>query len=113
VAYTLCHHPPGARDLGTVDSDALDHSKLVHLTLDESLPDFGAVLTVGGTELARVPCPRGAPDRPVAASDLSDKIAGLAGDRLDGILSDPGAPAEVALDAAGLRIGEGERARVQ
>jgi 2-methylcitrate dehydratase PrpD len=110
VAYTLCHHQPGPRDLATVDSDALDQSRLVDLTLDDSLPDFGSVLSVGGSELARVPCPRGAPERPVTASDLSDKITGLAGDRLDGILADPGASAEVALDAAGLCIGQGETA---
>jgi len=52
-----------------------------------------------------VPCPRGAPERPIAAADLQDKITDLAGDRLESVLSDPDAPAGLALDAAGLRAG--------
>lgn len=101
VAYTFCHCPPGVRDFATVDPVAVQRSRLVNVTLDESLPRFGAVLTVSDRELARIPCPRGAPQRPAAAADLADKLAQLAGERLDRILDDPAAPAAAALDAAG------------
>jgi hypothetical protein len=73
------------------------------VTVDKSLPRFGATLTVAGKEVARVPGPRGAPDRPVTATELAEKVSDLAGDRLDGVLSDLAAPAAAALDAARLR----------
>jgi 2-methylcitrate dehydratase PrpD len=102
VAHTLTHGPPRVRDFAAVDAVARDLSELVTVTVQESLPEFGAILTVAGRELARVPCPRGAPDRPVAAAELARKIADLVGDRLDGVLDDLNAPAAAALNAAGL-----------
>ncbi|MGO9751334.1 MAG: MmgE/PrpD family protein [Solirubrobacteraceae bacterium] len=108
VAHTFIHGAPRVRDFGSLDTAARDRSRLVSVTVDRSLPEFGAVLTVQGRELARVRCPRGAPDRPIAAADLAAKVADLCGDRLHGILENLGAPAANALLAAGLR-----RARVQ
>jgi 2-methylcitrate dehydratase PrpD len=103
VAHTLLHGPPGVRDFAAIDDRVRERSRMVGVDVDPSLPEFGAVLTAGGEEFARVPCPRGAPERPAAASDLVDKLRDLAGERLDGILDDPGVPAATVLAAAGLR----------
>jgi 2-methylcitrate dehydratase PrpD len=103
VAHTLLHGPPGVRDFAVVDQRVRERSRLIGVDVDRSLPEFGAVLTAEGAELARVPCPRGAPERPAEASDLAVKVSNLAGNRLDGILDDPGVPAASVLDAAGLR----------
>jgi 2-methylcitrate dehydratase PrpD len=104
VARTLIHGPPGVRDFGAIDARAGDLASLVTVSVDASLPEFGAVLDVGGHERARVPCPRGAPERPLAAPDLLDKLEDLAGDRLHGILADLDAPAVDAVRAAGLQV---------
>ncbi len=102
VAHTLMHGPPRVRDFASIDLATRDRSERVSVVLDGSLPEFGAVLVVGDQELARVRCPRGAPDRPVAADELAAKVADLAGDRLHGVLDDLRAPAATALHAAGL-----------
>lgn len=105
VAHTLIHGPPRVRDFASVDPAAREGSRLVGVEVDGSLPEFGAVVSVAGRELARVPCPRGAPERPVAAAELAAKVTDLAGDRLDGVLDDLRAPAATALRAAGLQAG--------
>ncbi len=102
VAHTLAHGPPRVRDFAAVEAATAERSRLVDVTVDAALPEFGAVLTAVGRELARVPCPRGAPERPVGASELAGKVRDLAGDRLDGALDDPRAPAAAVLSAAGL-----------
>jgi 2-methylcitrate dehydratase PrpD len=104
VAHTLIHGPPGVRDFAAIDGDARDLSSLVKVSIDASLPPFGAVLSVAGNELVRVPYPKGAPERSVAPSELASKLEDLAGDRLDGVLADLATPAADALDAAGLRV---------
>jgi 2-methylcitrate dehydratase PrpD len=106
VAHTLTHGPPRVGDFAVIDAATRDRSRRVTVTIDNSLPEFGAVVTVAGRELARVPSPRGAPDRPVTASELAGKIADLAGDRLHGVLDDLRTPAAAALNAAGLRRSE-------
>ena len=102
VAHTLTHGPPRVRDFSEVDGATVERSRQIAVGIDDSLPEFGAVLNAGDAELARVLCPRGAPDRPIGASELADKVADLAGDRLDGVLDDPQAAAAVVLTAAGL-----------
>ena len=104
VAHSLMHGPPGVRDFAGLDAGTRDRSAAVSVVVDESLPDWGAVLRAGGRELARIPCPRGAPERPAAPADLAAKLADLAGDRLDGVLDDLAAPAARVLDAARLRL---------
>lgn len=106
VAHTVIHGPPRVRDFAAIDAAACDRARLVNVIVDGSLPEFGAVLAVAGNELATVMCPRGAPGRPLAQSQLADKVADLAGDRLDGLLSDLAAPAVGTLYAAGLRRSE-------
>lgn len=106
VAQTLLYGPPGVRDFVQVDPRVRERSRLVSVDVDPSLPEFGAVLKAGNAEVARVPCPRGAPERPAATPDLAAKLADLAGTRLDGILDDPGRRAATVLDAAGLGSGQ-------
>ena len=94
--------PPRVQDFAAIDPEAREQSRLVAVIVEESLPEFGTVLTVAGRELARVACPRGAPERPATAAELAEKVAELAGDRLGGVLDDLRAPADAALRAAGL-----------
>jgi 2-methylcitrate dehydratase PrpD len=111
VAHALIHGAPGVRDFAALDSDARDLSSLVNVSVDASLPRFGAVLSVAGNELTRVPCPKGAPERGVDPSELANKLEDLAGDRLQGVLADLDAPAADVLDAAGLRVTARDAAR--
>lgn len=93
VARTLRDGPPGVADFAALDPEAAEQARLVEVVLDETLPRFGAVLGVSGRELVRVACPQGAPEQPVSPAALRDKVRDLAGDRLDGLLDDPDAPA--------------------
>lgn len=102
VAHTLIHGPPGLRDFATIDDVVSERARLVEVTVDESLPEFGAAVRVSGVELARVDYPPGAPERPASAAELERKIADLAGTRLDGLLDDPGRPAAEVMGAVGL-----------
>jgi 2-methylcitrate dehydratase PrpD len=102
VAHTLTYGPPGVRDFVALDAAVRDKSRLVGVVIDASLPEFGAVLTACGQDILRVDCPRGAPNRPVAAPELAAKIRDLAGDRLDGVVGDLDAPAADVLSAVGL-----------
>jgi 2-methylcitrate dehydratase PrpD len=104
VAHALVSGPPRVGDFAALDAETRTRSAQVRVVLDEALPDFGAVLRIEGRELARVACPQGAPERPASADDLAAKLSDLAGDRLDGVLDDLGAPAAQALQAAGLRV---------
>jgi 2-methylcitrate dehydratase PrpD len=103
VAHTLLSGPPHVRDFTALDAETVERAAQVGVCVDESLPQFGAVLVVDGAELARRPCPIGAPDRPATPSQLAEKVTDLAGDRLQGLFADLDAPAALALDAAGLR----------
>ena len=109
VSHTLAHGPPGVHDFAALDEETRERSARVSVTVDESVPEWGAVLSAGGGELARIPCPRGAPERPASPADLAAKLSDLAGDRLDGVLDDLGAPAARVLDAVGLRAAAGSR----
>jgi 2-methylcitrate dehydratase PrpD len=101
VARTLLSGPPGVGAFSALEREASDGSSLVEVVVDDRRPRWGAVLTAGGAELAEVPCPRGAPERPVSAAELADKVRDLAGDRLEGVLDDRSAPAGVAVAAVG------------
>ena len=59
VAHALWHGPPGVGDFGALDAETRERAALVRVVVDESLPDWGAVLTVDGRELARVGSPQG------------------------------------------------------
>jgi 2-methylcitrate dehydratase PrpD len=104
TAFTLLHGPPRSGDFAGLDSAARGVAGQVSVVVDESLPEFGAVLAADGRELARIACPRGAPERPVSAAELDAKVSDLAGERLTGALVDLDAPAAGVLEAAGLLI---------
>ena len=71
----------------------------MRVTTDEGLRQAEAVLALNGDEVARVPASRGSPEAPMDAGELAAKCALLAGDRLDGLLDDRDAPAQILLDA--------------
>jgi 2-methylcitrate dehydratase PrpD len=103
VAHTVIKGPPRVHDFQAIDPAVSDRALGVEVIVDESLPEFGAVVGTPAAELARVPCPRGAPERPVTPEELAGKVEELAGDRLAGLLEDLERPAADALHAAGLR----------
>jgi 2-methylcitrate dehydratase PrpD len=103
VAHAVAHGAPGVRDFAALDAETRERARRVSVVIDESLPEFGAVLSAAGREWTRIPCPQGAPERPASPAALAAKVADLAGERLDGVLDDLDAPAALAVDAAGLR----------
>jgi 2-methylcitrate dehydratase PrpD len=103
VSHALVHGPPRVDDFAALNAQTRERAAGVSVEVDDSLPEFGTVLSIEGRELARVSCPRGAPERPASPADLATKLSDLAGVRLDGVLDDLEAPAARALDAAGLR----------
>ncbi len=102
VALAHVHGSVRLSHFTAVDPRVRDLARQVTVELDDTLPEFGAVLTCAGEELARVPSPAGSPMRPIGPSELAGKVRELAGDRLVGILDDLGAPAVRALSAARL-----------
>jgi hypothetical protein len=58
---------------------------------------------VAGERVGHVRAALGSPARPMDATWLQDKVRDLAGDRLDGVLDDLGAPVAQVVDAASLR----------
>ena len=100
VAYVALHGEPEPASFDAVDPAARALARdRVRVRTDAGLRQAEAVLSVGGEEVARVPASRGSPERPLSAGDLAAKCRRLAGDRLDGLLDDPGAPAQTLLDA--------------
>jgi 2-methylcitrate dehydratase PrpD len=105
VAHTLTRWAPRTDDFARVDGAVAERSARVRVSVDGSLPRWGAVLKLAGREVIRLAGPRGGPERPVTEAELAAKISGLAGDRLDGALDEIGAPAAGVLRAAGLSPG--------
>jgi 2-methylcitrate dehydratase PrpD len=104
LMHTLMRGPPRLRDFAEIDADVRERSASVSVFVDASLPEFGAVVTVGGREPVRVQCPRGAPGSPLEPAELRDKVNELTGDRLGGLLDEPARPAaEVAAALSSFR----------
>ena len=96
----MLHGEPDPASFDGVDPEVQEHARShVRVATDEALPEAEAVVAVGGEEVARVEAARGSPERPMSADELAAKCAMLAGDRLDGLLDDRSAPAQVLLDA--------------
>jgi 2-methylcitrate dehydratase PrpD len=106
VAHTLIRGAPSRADFEKFADDVATAAESVTVSLDDSLPDFGAALKSAGTELALVQGPRGTPDSPATTGDLTAKIAELAGNRLDGVMNDRDAKARDVLDAIGVALNE-------
>jgi 2-methylcitrate dehydratase PrpD len=102
VAFTLRHGAPRVRDFDGFDAETAAASGRVSVRIDRSLPEFGAVLSTAGRELARVSCPRGAPERPVSRDELATKVTDLAGPELAAAVADLERPAAEVLEAARL-----------
>jgi 2-methylcitrate dehydratase PrpD len=102
VAHTLARGAPRTADFVRLDAGVLERAGAVSVRVDDSLPQWGAVLKPAGAEAVRVDGPRGAPGRPVTDAELAGKVSDLTGDRLTGVLDDPNAPAAAVLRAAGL-----------
>ncbi|HEY3726504.1 MAG TPA: MmgE/PrpD family protein [Solirubrobacteraceae bacterium] len=102
VAHTILRGPPRVGDFGALDDGVAARARDVSVSVDDSLPEWGAVLSSSGCEPVRVDSPRGAPDRPLDQSELAAKVADLAGPGLLEALGDLGGPAAGALRAAGL-----------
>jgi 2-methylcitrate dehydratase PrpD len=100
VAFVALHGEPRPDSFDGVDDAARSLAReRVRLTTDPSLAQAEAVVAVGGQEVARVRASRGSPEAPMSGDELVAKCRMLAGDRLDGLLEDGGAPAQVLLDA--------------
>jgi 2-methylcitrate dehydratase PrpD len=100
VAYVVLHGEPEPASFESVDAAARAlAAERVRLATDESLREAEAVLALDGDVVARVPASRGSPEAPMDAGELAAKCRRLAGDRLDGVLDDRDAPAQVLLDA--------------
>jgi hypothetical protein len=100
VAYVVLRGEPEPASFDGVDPEvqALARAR-VRLTTDARLAEAEAVLALDGEEVARVPASRGSPEAPLGATELATKCERLAGDRLDGLLDDPGAAARALLAA--------------
>ena len=100
VAYVVLHGEPEPAGFDAVDAQARAlAAERVRVTTDEGLRQAEAVLALNGDEVARVPASRGSPEAPMDEGELLAKCRLLAGERLDGLLDDPDAPAQVLLDA--------------
>jgi 2-methylcitrate dehydratase PrpD len=100
VAYVVLHGEPEPAGFDGVAPDARALAlERVRLTTDESLRQAEAVVALDGEVVARVPASRGSPEAPMDADALAAKCRRLAGSRLDGVLDDLGAPAQVLLGA--------------
>ncbi len=104
MALAAARGPVRLSHFSAVDPQARDLARHVNVELDDSLPEFGAVLICADAERVRVPSPAGSPDRPISAADLADKVRDLSGDSLAGVLDDLDVPAAGVLRAAGLDV---------
>ena len=102
VAHTLTHGAPRTADFVQLDRGVVEGAAAVSVSLDDSLPRWGTVLEHVDADAVRLDGPRGAPGRPLTEVELAGKVSDLAGDRLDGVLADPGMPAAEVLRRAGL-----------
>jgi 2-methylcitrate dehydratase PrpD len=100
VAHVALRGEPRPESFDRVDPEVQELARSrVGLATDAGLLEAEAAIAVGGEEVARVRAARGSPERPMSADELAAKCAMLAGDRLDGLLDDRSAPAQVLLDA--------------
>jgi 2-methylcitrate dehydratase PrpD len=100
VAHVALRGEPEPASFDGVDAEVRELARSrVRVITDEALLEAEAVIAVGGEEVARVQAARGSPERPMSADELAAKCKRLAGDRLDGVLDDRSAPAQVLLDA--------------
>jgi 2-methylcitrate dehydratase PrpD len=102
TAFALLHGEPRVESFAGADpaARALADERIAVRT-DPDLLESEARIEAGGAELCRVEAALGSPGRPMDAAALRAKVTALAGDRLDGLLDDPGRPVADVLAALG------------
>ncbi|MDX6672089.1 MAG: hypothetical protein QOI91_2452 [Solirubrobacteraceae bacterium] len=91
VAFARLRGEPGVESFADVDDEVRAHARdLVTVRTDAGLGESEALLRAGGETVAHVRASRGSPERPLSAEQLAAKVRSLAGERLDGLLDDPG-----------------------
>ena len=102
TALALLRGAPRVDSFDSVDAAAAQLGANVTVTADASLLESEAHLAVNGGEPFRVEAALGSPQRPMDDAALARKRAGLAGERLEGVLDFPERPvAEVLAALAG------------
>jgi 2-methylcitrate dehydratase PrpD len=93
TAHTLLHGGPRVDAFAAVDGVVRELASTIEVQTDPALGESEFALLASGEELARVDAARGSPEHPLGEEDLRAKVRELAGDRLEGVLDDPGRPA--------------------
>ncbi|MEA2257150.1 MAG: hypothetical protein QOG35_3195, partial [Solirubrobacteraceae bacterium] len=103
TAFALRHGAPVVESFDGVDDRVRADAARVEVRTDPALAESEALVLADGRTAGRVEAALGSPRRPMDAAALAAKVRALAGDRLDGALDDPDAPAAgvLALVAAG------------
>jgi 2-methylcitrate dehydratase PrpD len=98
AAFTLLNGAPRVESFREVDRGVVAlASETVRVSAREGMLESEAVLTADGREF-RVEAALGSPQRPMDPEALTEKLHGLAGDRLDGALDDLDRPARELLE---------------
>jgi 2-methylcitrate dehydratase PrpD len=92
TAFALLHGPPRIDSFDSVDAAAAELAANVSVTADTSLLESEARLAINGEEAFRIEAALGSPQRPMDAAARAKKRAGLAGERLEGLLEAPQRP---------------------
>jgi 2-methylcitrate dehydratase PrpD len=98
TAYTLLRGGPRVDAFGALDDEARERARGITVRTSSELAESEFALLAGDQELARVDAARGSPAHPLPPDALRAKVRDLAGDRLDGALEDPAAPAAELLE---------------
>jgi 2-methylcitrate dehydratase PrpD len=88
VAFTVLHSPPRVEDFRSLDPEAAELSAHVEAVPDEHLSQSEAVLEAPGLDPIRVEAALGSPERPMDPVGLRAKVASLAGEVLERLVSD-------------------------
>lgn len=94
TAWALRHgRAPDLAAFAGVDEAVRADARRVGVRTDDALLESEALVVLEGRTLGHVRAALGSPQRPLSGAQLDAKVRGLAGDRLDGVLDDPGRPA--------------------
>jgi len=99
TALALLRGIPAVASFESIDTEAAELGRRIAVEADPALAESEARLAVDGEVVARVEAALGSPQRPMSVEGLEQKRRGLAGERLEGALDDPGRPAAELLDA--------------
>ena len=91
TAFALLHGAPRVESFASVDPAAAELAARVSVRQDASLLESEARLEAGGASV-RVEAALGSPQRPMGEAALAAKRAGLAGERLEGVLDSKDRP---------------------